>query len=79
MPAGSVRLTSPDCAVVDQLCTTTGTRTVSPTAIDWIAAERLSRRAAEPSSSSHSSYSAHLPKRWKRPSAGDTTRTTSSV
>src|SRR4051794_29645752 len=45
-PAGRVRLTSPLCAVPDQLCTTTGSVNVSPTPVVWIAAERPRRFAA---------------------------------
>src|SRR3954469_3044637 len=78
-PAGSVRETAPSCAWSDQLCTTTGSVSVSPTATVWIAAERPRRFAAGAVSVSHWSYSCQLPHRWKRPSTGDTTRMTWSV
>ena len=65
--------------VSDQLWTTTGSVNVSPTPVVWIAAERPSRRAAGAVFSSQLSYSAQLPQRWKRPSTGETTRTTWSV
>ncbi len=71
--------TVPDCGVEDQLWTSTGTVIVSPAPIDWTADERPRRRACGAVSASQVSYSSHLPKRWKRPSAGATTRTTSSV
>src|SRR3954471_19506366 len=78
-PDGSVRETVPLCDVVDQLCTSTGTVSVSPTPIVWIALERPSRRAGGAVFSTQLSYSAQLPQRWKRPSTGETIRTTSSV
>src|SRR4051812_19983430 len=77
--AGSVRLTVPLIGVSDQLWTSTGSVKVSPTPVVWIAAERPRRRAAGAVCSSHVSYSAQLPQRWKRPSTGETTRTTWSV
>src|SRR4051812_18115576 len=79
IPAGRPRLTVPDCGEVDQLWTTTGTSFVSPAPILSTAADRPSRDACGAVSRSHSSYSWNLPQRWKRPSAGETTRTTSSV
>src|SRR3954447_5570639 len=78
-PAGSVRETVPLCGVVAQLWMSTGTGSVSPTPIVWIAAERPSRRAGFAVFSIQLSYSAQLPQRWKRPSTGETIRTTSSV
>src|SRR3954447_16915395 len=78
-PDGGVSETVPLCDVVDQLWTSTGTVIVSPALTVWIAAERASRRAGGAVCSSQLSYSAQLPQRWKRPSTGETTRTTSSV
>ena len=78
-PAGSVRVTAPLCVALDQLWTSTGTLIVRPTPIVSAAADRPSRDAAGAVSSSHSSYSAHLPQRWNRPSTGGTSRTTLSV
>src|SRR4051794_41546245 len=78
-PLGSVRLTVPFCAVSLQLWTTTGSVSVSPAATVCTAAERPSRRAAGAVVSSQLSNSAQLPQRWKRPSTGETTRTTWSV
>ena len=77
--AGSVRLTVPLCASSDQLWTLTGNSIVSPTTTVPSPVERPIRRAAGAVFSSQLSYSSHLPKRWKRPSTGDTSRTASSV
>src|SRR5215208_503481 len=78
-PAGSVSCTSPVCGVVDQSCTLTGTVRVSPMPIDWAAGESPIRSARGAVVWSQLSYSCHLPQRAKRPSTGDTTRTTVSV
>src|SRR5689334_12266965 len=77
--AGSARLTVPLCVALDQLWTTTGSVNVSPTAVVWTAVERPSRRASGAVFSTQLSYSAQLPQRWKRPSTGETTRTSWSV
>ena len=79
-PAGSVRLTVPLIARRRTSCgRRPGSVNVSPTPVVWIAAERPRRRAAGAVFSSQLSYSAQLPQRWKRPSTGETTRTTWSV
>jgi hypothetical protein len=54
-------------------------RTGRSTPVDWIAAERPSRRAEGAVFSSQLSNSPQLPQRWKRPSTGETTRTSWSV
>src|SRR3954469_21291336 len=77
--AGSVSVTVPLWDVAPQLWTSTGNMNVSPTPVVWIAAERPRRRAAGAMFSIQLSYSAQLPQRWKRPSTGETTRTTWSV
>ena len=69
----------PLCATSDQLWTLTGKSIVSPIAIVASAAERPTRSAAGAVLLSQLSYSTHLPQRWKRPSAGATRRTVSSV
>ena len=71
------QLDVPGLLLADQLWTSTGTVIVSPIAIDCAAAERPTRSARGAVSVIHSSYSAHLPQRWKRPSTGETTRTRS--
>src|SRR3954454_2497575 len=76
---GRVSVTVPLCAVAPQLWTSTGSVNVSPTPVDWIAAERPRRRASGAVFSSQLSNSAQLPQRWKRPSTGETTLTTWSV
>ena len=78
--AGSVRLTVPLCGDVGPVVDVD--REVDRLAHrrSWpSAAERPIRRAAGAVFSSQLSYSSHLPKRWKRPSAGATRRTVSSV
>src|ERR1700754_1174602 len=75
-PAGKVKETVPLCATDDQLWGSTGSVNVSPTPVVCPAPERPSRRAAGAVFSSHVSNSAQLPQRWKRPSTGETTRTT---
>jgi len=69
----------PLCVLVDQLCTCTGTVSVSPMPIDCVAGLRPIRSARGAVFWSQWSYSFHLPQRSKRPSTGDTTRVTVSV
>src|SRR4051812_29928969 len=78
-PAGSVKLTVPLWGVAVQLWTSTGSVNDSPAGTVWIAVDRPSRRADGAVVSDQVSYSAQLPQRWKRPSTGETTRTTWSV
>jgi hypothetical protein len=77
--AGSWSRTSPVCGEPDRLRTSTGTVIVSPMPIDCAAGERPTRSASGAVCASQLSYSSHLPQRSKRPSTGDTIRTTSSV
>src|SRR4051794_37982114 len=74
IPAGSARLTAPVCGASDQLWTSTRTVLVSPAPIVSTASERPSRLASGAVSFCQASNSAHLPQRWKRPSAGGTRR-----
>ena len=78
-PAGSSSATSPLCGDADQLRTSTGTVIVSPMPIDCAAGERPTRSARGAVRVTQLSYSSHLPQRSKRPSTGETIRTTLSV
>ena len=77
--AGSARLTVPLWETPDQLWTLIGRSTVSPIGIVASAAERPTRSAAGAVLLIQLSYSSHLPKRCRRPSTGETSRTVSSV
>src|SRR5688572_1876350 len=78
-PLSPVMETLPLCGASEWLCTTTGTSTLSPTPTDCTASERPRRLACGAVSSSQLSYSSQRPQRSRRPSAGATILTTSSV